>query len=321
MHLFVPPTLLRLATALLIGACTAVPAAGPQPSGRLWHSDSSIGRFKSGTYVSAISGAKTGFVTDYRFSALDRTGEHLIQDDYDATTGNERTAVKVFDTRTNRLQSSITVDGYLTEMRWSPANNGWLLARWATDFIAARHTVVLDLTGKLLFATADAADVFDWLPDGRLVRVGADGTIGTQTVGGPEVRIASIRWPAGWEPGRLFAGPDGQRLALRMDSTTSKDHDLWVMSLGGQDLQRFTKTQMATYAVWSPDGQYLAFNRNSGFSCSDSDCRGSCRIWYAPATARNVVAVESSNDAYPFTVTTVDGSRTRLGCDLLAWTP
>lgn len=140
---------------------------------------------------------------------------------------------------------------------------------------------------------------------------------------GRETPLGAVRWPAGWELGAVFASPDGQHLALRLDGTgtAAKDHDLWVMKLDGQGLARFTSTQMSTYAVWSPDSRYLAFNKDTGASCSEAACRGDCKLWYAPATARNIVAVEASRDAWPFVIRDTRGSAMPLGCQLLAWTP
>ena len=177
--------------------------------------------------------------------------------------------------------------------------------------------------GKLLYATAgaDAGDSFAWLPDGRLLRVHAGGAISAMALDGRETPLGAVQWPQGWELGAVFASPDGQQLAVRLDGKASKDHDLWVMRTDGQGFGRFTTTQMTTYAVWSPDGRYLAFNKDTGASCSDASCYGSCKVWYAPATARNVAAVDASRDAWQFTVRDTRGGSTQLGCQLLAWTP
>jgi hypothetical protein len=70
-----------------------------------------------------------------------------------------------------------------------------------------------------------------------------------------------------------------------------------------------------------PSLLHLAFNKDTGASCSEASCYGHCRLWYAPATARNIVAVEASRDASSFIVRDTRGGAMPLGCQLLAWTP
>lgn len=296
----------------------------PTVTGRLWHSDSSIAGFKSGTYLSAINGGAPLFVTDYRFSAVDRTGDRFVRDDYDASSGAENTTIQIISTQSGAALANFKVDGYATELKLSPTNSNWLLGTWATDFIATRHTIVYDMAAdRLLFVTpdADAGDAFDWLPDGRLVRVRTNGTVSTMSVGGQETGTGTAAWPQGWTLAGIVASPDGKSLAVRMNATTSRDRDLWVMAVDGWNLQRFTVTNITSYTVWSPDSKYLAFNKDTGFACSDSACQGSCRIWYAPSTARGIAALDASNDASTFDIKTSSGGATRLGCQLLAWTP
>lgn len=296
-------------------------AAGAVPQGRLWHSYGTVGGADRGLFVSPLDGGPPATVLDDKFASVDPRGTQLISKSYDA--GDERTAVRIT-APDGRSLMRFSVDGYFTDLLPAPGGRALVLGRWSKSFLAPRHTVVYDPSaGQLLFATreSEAGDAFGWLPDGRLLRVQASGAISSVALDGHVLPLGAVRWPPGWQLGAVFVSPTGRQVALRLDSEGGREHDLWTMGLDGRDLARFTTTGMTTYAVWSPQGDYLAFDKDTGASCSNATCRGSCRLWYAPASARGVVAVEASRDASAFVVKARSGAAMPLGCHLRAWTP
>jgi len=64
----------------------------------------------------------------------------------------------------------------------------------------------------------------------------------------------------------------------------------------------------------------VAFVKDTGVSCSDATCRGSCALWVAEATAGDVVAVKASGDAQRISLRRPNGSMTTVGCPAIAWT-
>ncbi len=300
---------------------TPTPPDTPTVSGQLWHSDSKVGNYESGTYVSPLNGSNSAFVTDYKFSIVDSAGARLARTSYDA--GAEATSFKITQADGRTQIAGFSIDGDFAGVRMAPNGANVILASWGASYIDLHRSIVYDFANdKLLFAAAraDANDAFDWLPDGRLVRVRANGNISTMTTDGRETATGAVQWPQGWHLGKVFASPDGQGLVARLDSDAGSDHDLWVMKLDGKEFGRLTTTNISTYAVWSPDAKQIAFNKDTGSSCSDASCQGTCDIWYAPATARSISAVEASKDAFKFTVKSREGSSLPLGCQLLAWT-
>jgi len=93
-----------------------------------------------------------------------------------------------------------------------------------------------------------------------------------------------------------------------------------MMNVDGSGLRRFTKNDLVAHAFWSPDGRHVAFVKDTGVSCSDFRCRGSCTLWHAEATASDVVAVKASGDAQRFPLRRPDGSMTTVGCSAITWT-
>lgn len=102
-------------------------------------------------------------------------------------------------------------------------------------------------------------------------------------------------------PLNAFVSPDGKKALVQLvklrASGSIESSDLWMMDLPGTSLRRFTDNGLIPYAVWSPDSRTVAFSKDTGYSCSESTCRGSCTIWCADAAAAGVRARDASGDA------------------------
>ena len=136
--------------------------------------------------------------------------------------------------------------------------------------------------------------------------------------------MATVRWPEGRWPRNVHVSPDGSKaiveLAALRDSGKVSGVDLWMMDVNGQNLRRFTRNNLIAQAFWSPDGRHVGFVKDTGMACGDASCRGSCTVWMADASAADVVAVKASNDALEVPLRRPNGTMTRVGCPVSAWT-
>ena len=97
---------------------------------------------------------------------------------------------------------------------------------------------------------------------------------------------------------QVQVNPQGTQLALILkdSGTTSVDADAWVANLDGSALQRVTADTATNLVHWSPDGQRLLFDYDDS-SCSGRTCTGSCQLWHAPASARNLTGLFNTDHA------------------------
>lgn len=314
----------RFAAALAgMGVALAAQAALP---GTVWHSFSDLGN-PQGTFALNPNSGAAIMVDGEKWRSPWPDGSRFIQRDHSSQGGDE-TRLTVRRTSDRSVLVDQVVDGYLaSDVRASPLAAHQILASWGQSFFAPRGSIVYDFnTRKLLYATppSKTPDALDWMPDGSLLRVQPSGEVSRVMPGRGEQRIAVLRWPEARVPEAVHVSPDGSKvlvqLAAMRDTGSVAGVDLWMMNADGSNLRRFTKNDLIANAFWSPDGRYVAFAKDTGVSCSASTCRGSCTVWYAEATASNVVAVPPSGDARQFPLKRPDGSMTTVGCPMTAWT-
>jgi eukaryotic-like serine/threonine-protein kinase len=64
--------------------------------------------------------------------------------------------------------------------------------------------------------------------------------------------------------GNLELSPDGGRVAVAVMDPAEKTHDIWIYDSAGGPPAKFTSEPSdENWLIWSPDGQYVAFNRFS----------------------------------------------------------
>lgn len=296
-------------------------------AGSLWHSDSDIGETQ-GTFVSDLITGNSLKVDTDRWSVPSPDGSRLLHRAYTSqgSVGDE-TRVIVRRVSDGQILTDLTVDGYVGDLSPSPKNADQVMTPWAESINAPRSNIVYDVgQQKLLFATpvSNRTDAISWLPDGAVLRVKASGEISKVVLGGAEQQLGAVNWPDARVVQAVYASPDGSKalvqLAALRNTGSISGVDLWMMNVDGSGLRRFTKNDLISNAVWSPDGKYVAFSKDTGVVCTESTCQGSCTVWYADAGASDVVAVDGSNDAKRFSVKRLNGTTKNLSCPVMAWT-
>lgn len=306
-----------------LGAAWAAQAALP---GRVWHSFSDLGNPQGTFALNPNSGASVR-VDDEKWRSPWPDGSRFIQRDHSSQGGDE-TRLTVRRTSDRSVLVDQVVDGYLAgDVRASPVAAHQILASWGPQVFAPRGAIVYDLNAqKLLYAMqpSKTPDVLSWMPDGSLLRVQSSGEISRIGPGRGEQHVATLKWPESRVPEAVYVSPDGSKALLQLaalrDTGSVAGVDLWMMNVDGSQLRRFTKNDLISAAFWSPDSRYVAFAKDTGVSCTAATCQGSCTVWYAEASASNVVAVAPSGDARQFPLKRPDGSMTNVGCPMTAWT-
>lgn len=302
-------------------------AAAAELTGQLWHSFRDLGN-PSGSFVTDPGTGRTRQVSREKWATPWPDGSRYLVRDYTshgARGGETRLLVRSND---HAVLMDQLVDGYIADdVRPSPRGTNQLIAMWGESLLKPRAAVVYDLDARrLLYVTPPSRtpDALSWLPDGSLLRVQPSGQISKVVIGGGEQPIAHVRWPEGRVPQAVHVDPGGRQalvqLAAWRDTGTVSGADLWMMKLDGSGLRRFTKNNLIAHAFWSPDGRQVAFVKDTGVACSAATCQGSCTLWYAAATATEVVATAPSGDARRFPLKRPDGSATSIGCPGIAWT-
>lgn len=305
-----------------------VPTPDPPTTltGNIWHSFSDLGN-PAGTFVMNPNTGVSTAVQSEKWGVPSPDGSRFISNDYTSQGSSGETRLTVRKTDDKSLVVDQVVDGYIARLAPSPLATNQVLAYWGETTAAPRAAVVWDFSAqKVLFATplSKTPDAVAWMPDGTLLRVQPSGGVSKVTPGGSEQQVATVSWPESRLPQAVYVSPDGskalvQLAALRSTGTVS-GVDLWMMDANGANLKRFTNNGLIAEAYWSPDSKFVAFTKDTGVTCTDATCQGSCTVWYAPASATDVVAVDASGDAKKFPAKRPDGSMTDLRCPVMAWT-
>lgn len=295
--------------------------------GRIWHSFSDLDN-PSGTFATDPNIGTTTSIHEEKWGTPWFDGSRLIHTDYNPEQGDRNTTrVVVRSTNDKTLLIDHFYEGYIGSAKPSPLGGNQVLAQWGETIFAPRAIIVWDLTTQnVLFATetSELTPAVDWMPDGSLLRVRASGAISRIVIGGDEQLLATVSWPESRVPQAVYVSPDGTKalvqLAALRDTGSVSSVDLWLMNVDGSDMKRYSDNGIISEALWSPDSNTIAFVKDTGISCTSFTCAGSCTVWYAPATATNVVAVTASNDAQQFPLVRPNGSITSLRCPIKAWT-
>ncbi len=295
--------------------------------GHIWHSFSDLDT-PEGTFFMDPNTGITTTVLDEQWGVPWLDGSRFIRTDYNPESGDQDTTrLVVRRTSDKTVLMDLVSDGYVGHAVPSPLGNNQIKAYWGETIFAPRAVVVWDLaTQKILYATeqSDLAPSVSWMPDGSLLRVRSSGAISKIVIGGEEQLLATVAWPGGRVPQDVYVSPDGTKALVQLaelrDTGSVNSVDLWIMNIDGSDMKRYTDNGIISDAFWSPDSRTIAFVKDTGTACTDFTCIGSCTVWYAPATATNVVAVEASNDAKHFPSIRPDGSQTTMRCPMMGWT-
>ena len=312
------PTIpVRFAIALVCMAALTTAQAAAALAGTLWHSYSDLSN-PQGTFATDPNTGQSRRVSAEKWGAPWPDGERLLWRDYTSQgSGGDETRIVVRRSADQAVLVDQVVDGYVgDDVRPSPRGGGQILVSWGETIFSARGPVVYDLDSRrLLYVTrpSKTPDALSWMPDGSLLRVQPSGLISKVVPGRAEQPVASVRWPEGRVPEALYVS------ALR-DTGSVSGVDLWMMDVDGSKLRRFTRNDLVAHAFWSPDSRHVGFVKDTGVSCSDATCRGSCTLWVADAGASQVVAVQASGDAQRVPLRRPDGSMTRIGCPAIGWT-
>ena len=133
-------------------------------------------------------------------------------------------------------------------------------------------TIHADGTERQKLFSGSAMDTFSWSPDGQLVaytagpwgRAGALDRVRVRisSLDGELVRTLPLRsLTSAMEP---TWSPDGKRLAFTGHIHRGKSLSIYTINEDGTDLHRLTRSKSPLWdeaADWSPDGQWIAFER------------------------------------------------------------
>lgn len=296
----------------------APPPAAAQLQGRLWHDDYALD-FRDGTQIASPEGKVPLLATTSDGAKPWPDGTQFAITD---SSELDYTDLKVIDLASSQTLYSLRAPGYLRGVRPSPASKTLVMAKIGDDSISPADTIVIDVTtGAVLRRFSDEAPM-NWLPDGRYMRVLGDGSLRIGSVDSAEVDAGRVQPPPDHTVAAFNVSPNADKVAWTIvhNLSPTPETDVWVSDINGSHLERVTQTKMSNYGIWSPDGSKIAFDVDTGSFCNDFGCMGSCNLWWVPASARGVVAVPASGDAWRFTVKNTSGNDRTLGCDLMAWT-
>ena len=305
--------------------CSNTEPALPKLSGRLWHHDYALD-FSDGTHLAYLSGALPTVIApnDYAYPWPD--GSQFIV--ADALSDSDYTDLTVYNAVTGNPIFTDHLDGYARDLKPSPKSKEIVLFTWGTDLLDPPVYVFYNLaTKKVLKAIMVNDALINWLPNGNYIRISPEGVIYTSGIesGEQEQQIGQIDMAVERKIWNLWINPQGSHLIVQLVKLSAdqkiSNSDLWIANLDGTSLERLTSTDMTHSAIWSPDGQHIAFDRDEGMYCSNWYCAGTCSLWHVPVSAREVIAVPAAKDAEVFTVKNRQGNIRALGCELLGWTP
>lgn len=313
-------TRLALCTALVVCDSTIAgdqPTTGP--SGRLWHNHYALD-YISGTQVANLDNSASALVAPEKFAQPWNDGTQYIVTDYRASPRG--TTITVRETSTRRTIFKLRYSGYATAARPSPASKDVVLLTVSSSVAKPADYAFVNLrTQSFIDRFAEGKVSIDWLPDGRFLQLDTQGRLSIGTPGGEVAPIGSFDLQSR-RLGNLRVNPQGTQFVVTLIDTSGvvTKPDLWLANIDGSNPSRLTSTNISTYGHWSPDGRYVAFNADTGTTCTGDGCLGTCELWYAPSTARNLKLLPASpGAAAQFRVRHQRGGTSVLGCGLLAW--
>jgi hypothetical protein len=292
-------------------------------SGTVWHNSLATDANKT-SKLSVFSGAATRAIDAKPTAVPSRDGRQYITWEYDTRPDGRTTVLELKETSTGAVLQSVTFNGYVRSPRLSPLNNGMVLVRWSSNASATdNEQVIVDLAKRQVVETLGGDDVAaNWLADGRYILLLANGNLFVATPG--STRTANGRVVVqGRTPAGLWVSPLSDQMLTNW-RTVQGDivlSDLWMSSLSGDSLERFTVSEISSDAVWSHDGKYVGYTNEPDRVCTGFSCgTASCDVKYAPVGNRGLTKFDTR--ALDFRLPdTRDAKPVILGCNVNGWTP
>lgn len=321
-----PATALALVAALVLAAYAGESggAGGGGLSGVLWHNNFALDTI-DGTQLASLGGQAPRTVDRDKTARAVPDGTRYAIYDHDSRSNVTTLTVK-------RSSDGATLhrrqyNGYLRDIKPSPTVASRLLVRYSEAVGDPSVFLALDLavSPSLLETFAAPTVAVDWLGDGRVVAVSRSGSLSAGQPGGARTTTGSVDL-LGRSVRHIAVQPRGSRMILGLLALSGTGNvegsDLWLVNLDGSATVRYTSTNISNYGRWSPDGQRIAFDVDTGTVCTGSQCSGTCEIWHGPASASALNPLPAApGSAVRFSVVDRQGATRTLGCNVLAWTP
>lgn len=303
----------------------SVPARPAGVAGTLWHNSYTLNSTR-GVQLSPLGGGASTQVTHDRDSDVSiwPDGRQYLVTRWQVRPS--RTAITVIDRATGNTVYERQAEGYLSAFQPSPVDKRLVIMRQSEGPRSSADEHVLDLaTMRSRRAIADE-DQVAWMPDGRLMLIGIQtGRMRAVGVdGGPEQAVGHLPVPADRVMGQFKVSPTGRQLvvALSRRGGATRETDLWIANIDGTGLEQLTEVRAFGGATWSPDGRHVAYKVDTGHACSTAGfCTGSCDQYYTPVELRKVRGLDGTPGSLSFSVDNRFGSKEKLSCSVLAWTP
>lgn len=292
--------------------------SGTAHGGRVWRSEYSTQQ--QATLSETVAGDGSARTVGAGKAVPWPDGSRYATTDWDTSA----TEVRIVDTASGTQLHGVEFEGYVRDLKPSPLNADRVAVRQGAGTTSSATWAIADFASRAILDRFVATSAgFSWLPDGQYLVVSATGEVRRGAVGQASTVVGQLALPSGRSVANAWVNRQGTAMVVRLDlrpATGQSESDLWIANLDGSNLQRYTATRMTTFAAWSPDGQSIAFDVDTGAWCSGSSCQGICEVWHAGVNAREIRATTTSGDAQPFNRRGTSGSQ-RMGCTLLGWTP
>jgi Tol biopolymer transport system component len=289
----------------------------------LWHNNFALDTV-DGTQLASPSGGQPRTVDVDKVARPVPDGSRYAI--YDYSNSSNTTTLTIKRSSDGTVLHQRNYNGYLRDLKPSPTTASQLLLRYSDSVGDPTLFLALDLATSTVLQTFDASFVaVDWLSDGRVVGVSSTGTLSAGLPGGTRSNTGTVDLQSR-NLRHIAVQPGGTRLALGLLSLSGTGNvqgsDLWLVNLDGSNAVRYTTTNISNYGRWSPDGQRIAFDVDTGTVCTGSQCSGTCEIWHAPASASGLNPLPAApGSAARFSVLNRQGTTRTLGCEVLGWTP
>jgi hypothetical protein len=238
-----------------------------------------------------------------------------------ATWDGTETTLVVIDDEDRELRR-VRLDGLVSSIYPCP-NSSMVAARHGFSTLGPFEWIIFDVArGTVIERFAADSPAFAWLSATSYLTISKAGEVRQGAIGTQATRQHQLRLPSGREVSLVWVNPQASTIAVRLDLRSSSgvsESDIWLADIDGTSLQRFTATKMATSAAWSPDGETIGFQVDTGAWCAGAHCVGVCELWHAPATARAVRATDRSRDSQRL-LELKHGRFKPAACSLTGWT-
>lgn len=329
-------TLMVLMAALALAACGGgggggsdagappPPPPAASPSGLIWHSNYTLD-YQRGSLTGRLPDGRPSLVDSAETASPAVDGQTFATFEYDVQGDETVVTVKRVGLATPLHQATLT--GYARNLQLSPVNPALLLVRWGSSAISNDDEwTVIDIAARTTRNTLPGGNAgASWLPDGRFVYLSSAQALGIGVVGTAGTTPAGQLNVAGRVPRSVAVDAQGQRVLARLvtldGSGAVTSTDLWIANLDGSGARRYTNTGITSVGVWSPDGQYVAFNQDTAAACTGAGCpgAGTCEVKLGPAAGDSLTA--TSGGVSDIRLPNTAGASQVLGCSLLGWTP